>query len=712
MKKLFTLFITLFCVQFLFAQNFVSTTPENKNVILEEFTGIHCGYCPDGHLMAQNFHDANPGDVVLINIHTGSYANPSPGEPDFRTPFGAAIDGQASVSGYPAGTINRHLFAGMGQAGGTAMSRGNWAGSGGQILAQPSCVNVAAEASLNISTRVLTVDVEAYYTDNSTSTTNKINIVLLQNNIEGPQSGGSQWNPGAILPNGNYNHQHMLRHLLTGQWGDDIVTTTTGSFFQNTYTYTIPSDLNGVVYDLFNLEVAVFVSEGNHEILSGNMGNMTHIVPPGVNLIDLSATTNMTMPTSLCDNNITPEITVTNNSAMAVDTFEVSSTLNQNTPVTQTIYTALAPGANTTITFPTITVPSGENTISYSCGTMAGTSFIDNMPNNNLASSGSFNTISPTAFATSHGEGFEGYANQTPAPNNALLLNPQGHRVFIIDATWPGPNAGGYGNSHNSFRWTFVDQTMGGGAYADLVFAKLDFSGSAGNGMMYAYSHAQSTGFDNNRLQVLVSTDCGATWNLESERIGTALATTTPVPTSTPFYPSASIWETDTIDLSAYDGNADVMIAFKGICAGGNNLYIDDIEIGPGLISTESWECHPSGTCYDPLTGQGQYSTLSACQQACVSTEINENISEGDFILFPNPITNKGTLQLNIEKTMSLEIGIYNVLGKKVQQIDNAKFTKGIHNITFDTSNLESGTYFLKYESDDYVNNIKFVVTH
>ena len=104
MKKLFTLFITLFCVQFLFAQNFVSTTPENKNVILEEFTGIHCGYCPDGHLMAQNFHDANPGDVVLINLHTGSYANPSPGEPDFRTPLGPAIDGQASVSGYPAGT--------------------------------------------------------------------------------------------------------------------------------------------------------------------------------------------------------------------------------------------------------------------------------------------------------------------------------------------------------------------------------------------------------------------------------------------------------------------------------------------------------------------------------------------------------------------------------------------------------------------------------
>ncbi len=751
MRNLFTLFVSLFCVQFLFAQNFVSITPENKNVILEEFTGIHCGYCPDGHVLAQNFYNANPGDVVLVNIHSGSYANPSPGEPDFRTPFGPAIDAQAGVAGYPAGTINRHLFPGMQQGTGTAMSRGDWATAGGQVLAQSSCVNVAAEAFLNISTRVLTVDVEAYYTDNSTSTTNKVNVVLLQNNVEGPQANGAVYNPGAMLPNGNYNHQHMFRHMLTGQWGDDIITTTTGSFFQNTYTYTIPSDLNGVAYDLFNLEVAVFVSEGNQEILSGNMGNMTHIVPPGINLIDLSSTTNMTMPTSLCDNNITPEITVTNNSAIAVDTFEVSYTLNTGTPVTQTVYTSLAPGTNTTITFPAITVPSGQNTISYSSGTLAGTSFVDNMPNNNLTSSGSFNTVNPVPFATFHTEGFEGYPNTTPAPNNALLLNPQGHRVFIIDGTWPGPNAGGFGNSHNMYRWTFIDASMGGGDYADLVFAKLDLSGSTGSGLIYNYAHAQTTGFDNNRLQVLVSTDCGATWNLVSELVGTNLATAPPM-ASGPFYPNLSTWQTDIVDLTAYDGNAGVMVAFKGICAGGNNLYIDDIEVGGGIISTStpSWDCISVGNCVDPGTGNGAYSSLISCLTSCVPvtpswdcvtgaggsqckdpgtgnglysdslvciaacsvSDITETISEGDFILFPNPITNKGTLQLNIEKTMNLEIGIYNVLGEKVQQIDNTKFTKGVHNITFDTSNLESGTYFLKYESIDYVNNIKFVVTH
>jgi hypothetical protein len=342
---------------------------------------------------------------------------------------------------------------------------------------------------------------------------------------------------------------------------------------------------------------------------------------------------------------------------------------------------------------------------------LAGTSYIDNIPNNNGASSGAFNIISPVAFATALGEGFEGFPNQTPTPSNSLLLNPQNHRVFIIDPTWPGPNSGGFGNSHNLYRWTFIDG-WAGGDYATLVFAKLDFSASVGHAVMYSYSHAQTNGFDNNRLQVLVSTDCGATWNLESELIGSALATTSPI-ASGPYYPSATLWGSDLVDLSAYDGNSEVMIAFKGICAGGNNLYIDDIEVGPGMVSTTSWDCHTaSGTCFDPGTGLGQYSTLNACQQVCASTDINENISEGDFILFPNPITNKGTLQLNIQKSTSLEIGIYNVLGKKVQQIGNTKFTKGIHNITFDTSNLESGTYFLKYESDDDVNNIKFVVTH
>ena len=34
---------------------------------------------------------ANPGNVFAINIHTGGYATPSGGSPDFRTTDGDAI---------------------------------------------------------------------------------------------------------------------------------------------------------------------------------------------------------------------------------------------------------------------------------------------------------------------------------------------------------------------------------------------------------------------------------------------------------------------------------------------------------------------------------------------------------------------------------------------------------------------------------------------
>lgn len=47
------------------AQTIVSTTPENKKVILEEFTGIHCVYCPEGHAIAQAIQNNNPRKFSL-----------------------------------------------------------------------------------------------------------------------------------------------------------------------------------------------------------------------------------------------------------------------------------------------------------------------------------------------------------------------------------------------------------------------------------------------------------------------------------------------------------------------------------------------------------------------------------------------------------------------------------------------------------------------
>lgn len=238
-------------------QTIVSTSPENKNVVLEEFTGIHCVWCPDGHAIAQAIQNNNPGNVFLINIHTGGFAVPGPGEPDFRVPDGNGIRAFYNVNSYPSGMVNRHIFSGSSPV----MGRGSWTGASNQILSQLSYVNVGVEAEVNVTTREMTVHVEAYYTGNSPNSTNKLNVALLQNNTLGPQTGGGMGD--------QYVHMHRLLDLITGQWGMDVTTTTTGSFVDETYTYSVPLDINGVPVELADLEVVAFLTETQSEIPSG-----------------------------------------------------------------------------------------------------------------------------------------------------------------------------------------------------------------------------------------------------------------------------------------------------------------------------------------------------------------------------------------------------------------------------------------------------------
>ncbi len=138
------------------AQKWVSTQVEKRNVILEEFTGIHCGYCPDGHRMANELAEAYPDKVFLVNIHAGGYAVPQAGEPDLRTNEGTSINNAAGVQGYPAGSVNRSTNP-------WAMDRNLWGNVASNIMAQNSPVNVAVKSTVDFTTRVLTTEVEIYY---------------------------------------------------------------------------------------------------------------------------------------------------------------------------------------------------------------------------------------------------------------------------------------------------------------------------------------------------------------------------------------------------------------------------------------------------------------------------------------------------------------------------------------------------------------------
>ena len=340
-KLLLLLFFTAFST---YAQTIVSTTPQKKKVILEEFTGVNCQYCPSGHTIANTIKNANPNDVFLINIHVGNFATPGTGQPDFRTSFGTAIANLSALTGYPAATVNRTAFTGLSQNGttGTAMGRNNWTNAANQTRNQNSYVNVATTATIDVNTRLLTVFVEAYYTGASPVTSNSLNVALLQNNTLGPQSSGGLGD--------NYPHQHRLVHMLTGQWGDTYTTTAAGTLVTRTYTYTIPAAYKSIPAELGNFEIVAFVAEGQQKIISGN-----GTVPTYTGLATNDAKIKEVIEIAeQCVTSLQPKVEIQNNGQSNLTNLPISYNINGGTPQVFNWTGNLSSFAKTTVTLPSI----------------------------------------------------------------------------------------------------------------------------------------------------------------------------------------------------------------------------------------------------------------------------------------------------------------------------------------------------------------------
>lgn len=356
MKKLTLVILALLALGFsLKAQQFVSTQPANRNVILEEFTGRNCGYCPDGHLIANTIMANHPGRVWAINVHAGGYAPTS--YPNFNTTDGTTIHNGFTISGYPTGVVNRSTAAGQ--------SRSAWNGLANTQLGQAAECNVAGMVVLNPATRMAEITVEVYYTGNSAYDANYLTVAMLQDSIWGSQSGGSS-NPAQWV-NGQYCHMHILRDVITtSAWGDAIAPTTAGTLITKTYSYPVPETIgspNGVDVILDHVFFLAWVSErqqGNAYRPILNACELEKVIGsnqpicPMVNGLEV-------MNEGSCSQDKVVEVNVSNIGTETLTSLVISATLEGET---QTVNWegSLPQFSNTTVAVP-VTAPFGTHTL-------------------------------------------------------------------------------------------------------------------------------------------------------------------------------------------------------------------------------------------------------------------------------------------------------------------------------------------------------------
>lgn len=256
----------------------VTTEVQKKNVLIEEFTGIHCGYCPQAHIICHNLEEIHQGKIFSIAVHSGFYAVPGLDQPDYRTEDGDLIDSILATTneGRPCGVINRltHTY----ESGATSMvlGRSAFGKTAMEIMAEDAPVNLLIKAECDVLTRKLNVIVEGYCTADVPSEKAFLSIVMTQDNIVGPQNGAGVGD--------QYVHHSMLRDYLTSVLGDEI-TIAKGQYFSKSYTFELPQAIiapetnKTVDLVLQNINLIAFVTEDG----KNNIMNVTSAKPTFTN---------------------------------------------------------------------------------------------------------------------------------------------------------------------------------------------------------------------------------------------------------------------------------------------------------------------------------------------------------------------------------------------------------------------------------------------
>jgi hypothetical protein len=100
--------------------------------------------------------------------------------------------------------------------------------------------------------------------------------------------------------------------------------------------------------------------------------------------------------------------------------------------------------------------------------------------------------------------------------------------------------------------------------------------------------------------------------------------------------------------------------------------------------------------------GQFEYSDIVEVEIVPTEFELSQN--------YPNPFNPSTTIRFSLPKQTQLKISLYNMLGEFVEAIAEGTYDTGYHKVVLNASNLPSGMYVYRIESNDFVQTKKMML--
>ncbi|HMC96305.1 MAG TPA: M36 family metallopeptidase, partial [Flavobacteriales bacterium] len=272
--------------------------------------------------------------------------------------------------------------------------------------------------------------------------------------------------------------------------------------------------------------------------------------------------------------------TVRNFGSNSQTNFPVRYRLDAGAWVAETFTGTIAAGASATFTFatPLVIGTTGAHTVTVST-LLSGDSFVgnDQATSSITVANG---TIVPAPFS-------EGLAVAVvPAPAGWRLENPDGLTTWTTTVLTNGINCG------STRAWSIDNYNYDGVGQEDrLVTPRINLTGLTACQLRFDRAFAPYGPGYYDGFRVDISNNCGASWTTVYNAAGVALATTA-ANTAAWAPTNCSQWQTNTINISAYNGQT-VEIRFVGINAFGNFFYFDNVQVsGSSTLPVELLDLH------------------------------------------------------------------------------------------------------------------------
>ncbi len=317
--------------------------------------------------------------------------------------------------------------------------------------------------------------------------------------------------------------------------------------------------------------------------------------------------------TNLCNGRIAPKIRIKNNGEETINTLIILCNLNNN-ELSRLNWTGLIiPGAENSIALPEINFPEGMSKLKIEILNPNGNQ--DENKENDLKE-----VELTVAFASTLPYTVDAEDGRMP-PQNWILTstgsNGYGWKVST-QASYKGQNSFWVNN------FDFNEK----GKTTELVSPRISIADFDSVQLSFGLSAALFDTKARDTLELMVSSDCGATYSTVYKKWGESLATKNGFVTNS-FIPISLDWRKEIIDLSSYLGKQ-INLKIKVTNDFGNNIYIDDIRF-EGInfsdhdVAIESFSSPKLVGCENAITPVISFRNLGKRQLSSVDISIWQN---------------------------------------------------------------------------------------